>query len=247
MRTSGFLWLTVATLAGLAMLIGLGVWQLQRLEWKEGLIAQIAARSKQDPISLEQAIARAEEGADLRYTPVRAEGRFHHTRERYLYALSLDGEPGWHVITPLQTVEGDVVLVDRGFVPEDLRDPSARPGGQVEEVVTVVGLVRPSEPPSVFVPDNDPEANQWFNRDLPAMSRSMFPSGTVQAAPFFLEAKAGEVPGGWPRGGQTRLTLTNHHLQYALTWFGLALCLVAVYAVYVRSAYNAPRSPENSP
>jgi surfeit locus 1 family protein len=236
METRGFLWLTLATLLGLALLIGLGVWQVQRLEWKQGLIAQIEARTKQDPILLEQAIVRAEEGDDLRYTPVKAEGRFHHTRERYLYALSLDGEPGWHVITPLQTVEGDVVLVDRGFVPEDLRDPSKRSDGQVEEVVTVVGLVRPSEPPSVFVPDNDPEANQWFSRDLPAMTRSMFTGGTVQVAPFFLEAKADEVPGGWPRGGQTRLTLTNNHLQYALTWFGLALCLVVVYAVYVRSA-----------
>ena len=60
------------------------------------------------------------------------------------------------------------------------------------------------------------------------MTRSMFPGGTVQVAPFFLEADETEVPGGWPKGGQTRLMVTNNHLQYALTWFGRAICLAAV-------------------
>ena len=103
--------------------IGLGVWQLQRLEWKEGLIARIEARTRArapDPRPRHRA---GREGRDPSYIPVRAEGRFHHTRERYLYALSLDGEPGWHVITPLETVKGTMVLVDRGFVPERLARP----------------------------------------------------------------------------------------------------------------------------
>jgi surfeit locus 1 family protein len=102
--------------------------------------------------------------------------------------------------------------------------------------------VRTSEEPSVFVPDNDLAANQWFSRDLPAMARSMFPGGTVPVAPFFLEARESEVPGGWPKGGQTRLRLANDHLQYALTWFGLALCLVAVYGVFVWEQYRGDRS-----
>jgi surfeit locus 1 family protein len=242
MRTGAFVRLTVATLAGLSLLIGLGVWQLQRLEWKQGLIAQIEARTEQDPISLEQAIALAKEGRDLSYTPVRVEGRFHHARERYLYALSDDGEPGWHVITPLETVKGTVVLVDRGFVPDALRDPATRADGQIKEVVTVTGLVRLSEEPSIFVPDNEPDVNQWFTRDLTAMALSMVPGGTVQVAPFFLEARASDVPGGWPQGGQTRLKLVNNHLQYALTWFGLAICLAAVYAVYVWGAFRGAKS-----
>ena len=242
MQTSALLRLTVATLVALAVLIGLGVWQLQRLEWKEALIARIETRTERAPMDLEQAIALAQEGRKLSYIPVRAEGRFHHTKERYLYALSDEGKAGWHVITPLETVDGDVVLVDRGFVPDALRDPSTRALGQIEEVVTVTGLARTSEEPSVFIPDNDSGANQWFSRDLPAMARSIFPGGTVLVAPFFLEARESEVPGGWPQGGQTRLRLVNNHLQYTLTWFGLALCLVVIYGVYVRGAYRDGRS-----
>lgn len=241
MRTGGLLRLTIAAAVGVAVLIGLGLWQLQRLEWKEGIIARIEARTEKKPITLEQALALAAERPDTSYIPVHVKGRFHHDRERYLYALSLEGEPGWHVITPLETVRGDVVLVDRGFVPEAFRDPATRPQGQIEEVVGVTGLVRTPEKPSLFIPENDPDKNQWFSRDLTAMSRSMFPGATVQVAPFFLEAKDSDIPGGWPRGGQTRLILTNNHLQYALTWFGLAAVLAVVYGVYVWGAYRRPR------
>jgi len=242
MRTASLLKLTLATLMGVALLVGLGVWQLQRLQWKEGLIARVEARTKSEPLSLERAIALAREARDLSYTPVTAEGRYHHALERYLYALSPEGEPGWHVITPLETVKGTMVLVDRGFVPNALRDPATRKQGEVQEVVTVTGLVRQSEAPTIFVPDNEPDKNQWFSRDLPAMARSMFPGGTVQVAPFFLEAKASEVPGGWPQGGQTRLSFPNNHQQYAITWFGLAFCLVVIYGVYVWGAYRGKGS-----
>lgn len=242
MRTSGLLWLTFFTAAGLAILIGLGMWQLQRLEWKEGLIARIEERTNRKPMDLDRAIELAQQGRNLSYYPVRAEGRFHHDRERYLYALSFDGEPGWHVITPLETVKGNFVLVDRGFVPDALRDPSTRPQGQIKEVVTVTGLARLSEEASIFVPDNNPKANQWFSRDLLAMTRSMFPAGTIQVAPFFLEEEAHDVPGGWPKGGQTRLNLPNNHLQYALTWFGLAACLIVIYGVYVWGAYRGRKA-----
>jgi surfeit locus 1 family protein len=242
MRTAGLLKLTFATLIGLALLIGLGVWQLQRLQWKEGLIARVEARTKSKPITFERAIALARVGQDLSYTPVTVEGRYHHKLERYLYALSPEGKPGWHVITPLETVKGTMVLVDRGFVPEALRDPATRKQGEVQDVVTVTGLVRNSEAPNLFVPDNEPDKNQWFSRDLPTMAQSMFPGGTVQVAPFFLEAEASDVPGGWPQGGQTRVTFPNNHLQYAITWFGLAVCLLAVYGIYVWGAYRGKGS-----
>jgi surfeit locus 1 family protein len=242
MQTGGLLKLTIATLVGVAVLIGLGFWQLQRMEWKEGVIARIEARTERRPATLERALVLVSERPNPSYFPVRVEGLFHHDRERYLYALSLTGEPGWHVIVPLETVSGDVILVDRGFVPEALCDPATRPDGQIKGVVGVTGLIRTPEKPSLLIPDNDPEANQWFSRDLLAMTQSMFPGGTVQVAPFFLEAKKSDVPGGWPRGGETRLTLTNNHLQYALTWFCLAIALVAIYAAYMWDAYRGPRS-----
>ena len=242
MRTKGLLGFTALALAALAVLIGLGVWQLERLQWKEGLIAEIEARSTGAPITIAEALAIARQGRDPDYYRVRVEGRFHHDKERYLFAQSLaDGTPGWHVITPLETTGGDMVLVDRGFVPDVLKEASSRASGQVEGVVTVTGIVRSPEIQGSFVPDNEREANRWFWRDLGAMARSMFPEGTVEMAPFFLDAEKSDVPGGWPEGGQTRLELPNNHLQYAITWFLLALCLLVIYAVYVRGLYRRRR------
>jgi len=165
-------------------------------------------------------------------------GSFDHTKERYLYALSSEGEPGWHVITPFTTLEGELVLVDRGFVPDNLRDPSSRTGGQLEGNVDVTGLVRVPESPGPFTPDNEPDNNRWFWRDLHGMISSVFPTATMDAAPFFLEVEKTDLPGGWPEGGQTRLELPNNHLQYAITWFLLAGAVVVIYLVYVRGAYR---------
>ena len=233
MPLRGLVRLTAVSLIGLAILVGLGVWQLQRLEWKEALIARIDARTKAKPIGLDKAIAIAKERRNPSYYRVRVEGRFHHDKERYLYAIG-DGKPGWHVITPLETVNGDMVLIDRGFVPYDLKEPAGREAGQVESVVAMTGILRTPEIQTVFTPDNEPQANRWFWRDLGGMARSMFPDGTVQIAPFFLEAEASDVPGGWPKGGQTQLVISNNHLQYALTWFSLALVLIVIYTLYVR-------------
>jgi surfeit locus 1 family protein len=242
MAKKSLLGLTALMLAGLAVLIGLGVWQLKRLDWKQGLLAQIETRTKGDPITLKQAIAMARKGRDPSYYRVRVEGRFHHARERYFYTAS-DGRVGWEVITPLETADGDMVLVDRGFVPDELKDPSSRAPGQVENVVTVTGIVRSPETQSLFTPDNEPAANRWFWRDLPAMARSAFPGGVIQVAPFFLEAERTDVPGGWPEGGQTRLDIPNNHLQYAVTWFLMAAALLVIYGLYVRSVYRAQRRP----
>lgn len=242
MSTSALIKLTVATLVGFSVLVWLGMWQLQRLEWKEGIIARIEERSARKPTTLERAIELSKTLGDPSYLPVTVEGRFHNERERYLYSISLEGEPGWHVITPLETASGRVVLVDRGFVPEAFRDPAARDQGQLRDVVTVTGLIRTSETPNLFSPDNNEETNQWFTRDLGAMARSMFPGGTVNIVPFFLEQVDTEIPGGWPKGGQTRLELPNRHLQYAVTWFGLAACLLIVYGAFVWSNRPGKRS-----
>lgn len=237
MEQKGLVGLTALMLAGLAVLIGLGVWQLQRLQWKEGLIARIESRTKADPVTLKQAIAMARKGRDPSYYRVRVEGRFHHAKERYLYTVS-DGRVGWDVITPLETADGDMVLVDRGFVPDRLRDPASRASGQVENVVAVTGIARSPETQGLFTPDNDQAANRWFWRDLLGMARSAFPAGDIQVAPFLLEAEKSGVPGGWPEGGQTRLEIPNNHLQYAITWFLLAACLLVIYGVYLRSVYR---------
>lgn len=232
--------LTALTLCMLALLVGLGVWQLQRLAWKEGLIAEIETRAKTAPVGLRAALAAARAGGDVGYLRVKAEGRFLNDKERYLFALA-DGTMGWDVITPLATADGDVLLIDRGFVPDALRDPSSRKEGEPEGIVTVTGLARTPEAQGTFTPDNEPARNRWFWRDLPAMAASMFPGEALKLAPFFLDAEKSEVPGGWPLGGQTRLDLPNNHLQYAVTWFALAAAIAALYVYYVVSRLREGR------
>jgi surfeit locus 1 family protein len=237
----GLLGFTALMLAAFVALVGLGLWQLQRLEWKEGLIAKIEARTKAPPIGLEDAAAMAAHGEDPSYYRVRVSGRFDHAKERYLFALSNEGSAGWHVIAPLKTEDGETVLIDRGFVPDNLKAPALRAKGEVEGVVAVTGIVRLPDRQGAFTPDNEPEANRWFWRDKDALARSMFPGESVRVAPFFLEAEKGEAPGGWPEGGQTRLDLPNNHLQYAITWFLLAAALLGVYGAYVWKARAAGR------
>jgi surfeit locus 1 family protein len=239
MRSKGLIGFTALALAMLAVLIGLGVWQVKRLHWKEGLIAGIDARTKGDPISLDRAIALAKEGRDPTYYRVRVEGRFDNSKERYLFSQSIsDGTPGWHVITPFTTTQDELVLVDRGFVPDNLKDPSTRASGQIEGVTTVTGIVRAPDTPGLFTPNNESAANRWFWRDLNGLVSSMFPTATLEVPPFFIEAEKSDVAGGWPEGGQTRLELPNNHLQYAITWFALAAALIVIYGFYVRSLYR---------
>jgi surfeit locus 1 family protein len=231
---------TIFALAALALLIGLGVWQLQRLQWKQGLIAEIEARTKAPPVGLAEALALAKHGGDPSYLHVRVAGRFENDKERHLYAIA-DGAPGWHLITPLTTEDGAVVLVDRGFVPDAMKEQATRPESMIEGESSVTGLVRLPESQGTFTPDTDPDRNRWYFRDLDGMARSMFGGKPPNLAPFFIEAEESGPKGSWPLAGQTRLDLPNNHLQYALTWFLLAFCLVVIYAVYVRQALRAPK------
>ncbi|XSG80995.1 MAG: SURF1 family protein [Methyloligella sp. ZOD6] len=230
-------WFSVFMLSVFALTVGLGVWQLQRLEWKRGLIAAIEARTEAPPTTLAAVMEQAETGQDIEYTRVKVEGRYDHAKEQYLYGLD-EGDPGWHVITPLRTDAGPVVLIDRGFVPAEKKGPETRKEGQLEGEIAVTGLVRQPQTQSLFTPDNDPARNQWFWRDLKGMKEAMYPDGGAAVAPFYIEVETGDVPGGWPKGGQTNLTLPNNHLQYAWTWFCMAAALAGAYIAYVWTVYR---------
>ena len=255
LRRAQLLWPTLAALAGLAVLIGLGTWQMERKRWKENLIATITARVHADPVPLfasaGEADTPAENGGpgvfqrDYEYRHVIVRGRFRHDKERYLYAPSAGG-PGWHVYTPLELAGGEVVWINRGFVPDAKKVPETRPEGQVAGEVEVRGLVRFPAGKGPFTPENDVRHNLWYWPDLPAMTASAFPEGARLAGspPPVIEVDAQpEPPGGLPRGGVTRIDLPNRHLEYALTWYGLAGTLVGVYLAFAFSRLrNAPGS-----
>jgi surfeit locus 1 family protein len=231
--------LTVGSLAAFAVLIGLGVWQIERLHWKEGLIAQRGAAVSAPPVAVPRTL---EAARPLEFHRVETRGRFLHDRELLVHGIErTHGDGGYLVMTPLRLDDGDVVLVERGWVPPEKRDAAARAQGNPPGEVAVDGLLRlpPPEKPSWFVPANDPAEGQWFWIDLPAMARA---AGVPEALPFYVEAGPAPNPGGLPVGGQTRTELPNDHLQYAITWFSLAGALAVIYVILLRRERAASRN-----
>ncbi len=169
----------------------------------------------------------------LEYHRVSAAGAFLADRELFLGATDDDGHLGYHVIEPLRLASGDIVLVDRGFVPTDRKLPESRAAGEPKGEVTVTGLLRlpPDAKPSWFVPDNSVERNYWIWVDIPAMAAA---ARLDRVLPFYLDADATPNPGGLPQGGQTRMELPNNHLQYAVTWYALAVALAVIYIMFIR-------------
>jgi surfeit locus 1 family protein len=223
-------WPTLFTTPVVLLCLGLGFWQIERLFWKRDLIAQrqaaVSAAAVPAPRDLEEA-----RGMEFRH--VTDEGVFLHDKEIFLGATSEGGRQGYQVLTPLREPGGRAVFVNRGFIPADLKDPAKRSAGQIAGTVRVQGLLRlpPSGRPSWFLPDNRPDLNYWFWVDLPAMSAA---AELDRVAPFYIDADATPNLGGWPKGGVTRLELPNDHLQYAITWFSLAVALMVIYVLFHR-------------
>jgi surfeit locus 1 family protein len=244
-QRAGLIWPSVLALAGLAVLIGLGSWQMSRKAWKEGLLAQIADRVKAEPVPLAEALRRWHETGDVEYQHVRVSGRFEHERERHVFAVDDRLGPGFHVYTPLETPDKQLVLVNRGFVPAPLEEAQRRPAGQISGEVAVAGLVRAPTPRTWFVPVSEPARNKFYWPDYPGMLGSVREAGKgeLTPVPFFVDADAEPAnPGGFPRGGVTRLVLPNRHLEYALTWYGLALTLVGVFVAFASGRLQAERA-----
>lgn len=218
----------------LAVLISLGTWQVQRLQWKEALLATIDQRIHSAPEPLAAIEDRFARTGDVDYWPVTVSGEFLHAGERHFFATN-EGQSGYYVYTPLKLEDGRFVLVNRGFVPFDDKDPATRPEGQVSGEVTLTGLARNplAEKPSSMVPDNEPAKNifYWKDRDVMAATAGL-PSGT-QLVPFFIDADDTPNPGGLPVGGVTIVDLPNSHLQYAVTWYGLAAALAGVLGTWL--------------
>jgi surfeit locus 1 family protein len=232
------LWPSIWAALGLLLLLALGSWQLQRLSWKEGLIAERNAALHAAPVPLPTTLA---EARALEFHPVRAQGQFLNDRELHLNAQSHSGAPGFHIVTPFQVEDGRMLLIDRGFVPTEKKDKASRAAGEIEGPTSVTGLLRLPEPPGWFTPPNEPHKNSWFSIDIPAMAAA---AGMSNVLPFYLDADAAPNPGGWPQGGQTITDLPNNHLQYALTWYALAVALVAIYIRFARRRLAANRSGE---
>jgi len=231
MRLFGFtpaFWPTAISVPCFIAALGLGTWQVERLQWKEGLIAERTAQLSAPPLLLPERIQPGDPALDFRH--VRLEGRFRHERELYLAARSLRGNTGWDVITPLERPDGSTVLVDRGWVPPESKPPSMRAAGQIAGPVTIEGVARTRFHKGYFQPDNEPDKNVWFWIDLDAMAKW----AGIAALPVLVQSDAVDLPGGLPKGGQIRVDLINNHLSYIVTWYSAALAIAVIYVLWHR-------------
>jgi surfeit locus 1 family protein len=245
-RRRSLLWLGLFTSLGLAGLIGLGLWQLQRLAWKETLIAEVEARVAAPPVDAPSPAAWAKlDPADYEYRHVRLSGVYDFGRQALVFR-ALDhprgrfGGPGYLVLTPLRLADGATVIVNRGFIPQDQRDFFAAPTQAASGDVVVSGLMRSSEPRNWFTPPDDPAHDQWFTRDPAAIAAAL---KLERAAPFTIDADATGNLGYLPQGGETILAFPNNHLAYAFTWFGMALALIGVFGAYAATRLRAIPAP----
>lgn len=209
------------------VLLALGSWQVQRLVWKSRLIEDREARAEVQAVPLPGAIA---DPAAWDYRRVTLSGRFLHEHEMLLGARSLNGNVGYHLVTPLAEPGGRILLVDRGWIPLDKKDAATRAAGNPEGPVTIQGVFRVPPEPNWLTPDNAPDENFWYWFDIPAMAAHT----GLTLAPFYVEAGDAPNPGGFPIGGQTRIALPNDHLQYAITWYALAIAFAVIVLVYHR-------------
>ncbi|XP_072931060.1 surfeit locus protein 1 isoform X1 [Epargyreus clarus] len=211
---------------------GLGCWQVYRLQWKLELIDILHAKTNANPIDMPQDFKELE---TMEYRPVKVHGEFLHDKEILIgprafienqSALprsgSLMSDPkknqGYLVITPFKLSEtGEVILVNRGWIPQGLRPKEKRQESMVKGDVELTGVVRLTESRSQFMPKNIPEKGTWFYRDLDQMS------SYLGCSPVWLDARGiPDPPEGWPIPNQTRVTLRNEHLSYLTTWFLLS-------------------------
>ena len=225
---------TLTVLGAIALLgaIGfgsLGVWQVERLGWKNALIAAVAERTSAVPVdpSADGTWERFDPEVD-EYRRVAISGQFDNLSETLVQAVTAYGGGFW-VMTPLALGDGRAVLVNRGFVLPEQRDPGARGSAAPEGIVTVTGLLRQTEPDGGFLRSNDPAGGRWFSRDVAAIGAH---DGLDDVAPFFIDADR-LAPDAVPIGGLTVISFSNNHLIYAITWFALAAMLLAGFGYVV--------------
>ncbi|WP_211102116.1 SURF1 family protein [Azospirillum brasilense] len=227
----GLILLGILALAGVAVFTSLGVWQVERLFWKLDLIQRVEERAQAAPVPAPGPEDwPAVTAASQEYRRVGVTGRFLNDQETLVQAVTERGGGFW-VLTPLRTDRGFTVLVNRGFVPPERRSTDSRAEGLTDADTTVTGLLRVTEPGGGFLRSNDPAQDRWYSRDVAAIAAAR---GVTEAAPYFIDAEA-SPQGGSPVGGLTVLKFRNNHLVYALTWFALALMLIAASLYVARS------------
>ena len=208
-------------LVALSILLSLCAWQIKRLAWKEELIKIRVERFEKKIVSLDS----LDHPEKQEFTKVSLNGSFFNELEMYMAALSKNGNNGYHIIVPLKLSENSYVVFDRGWIPLRKKLKEKRLENLIEGFHDIEAVIRTPGRKGKYQPDNELENNFWFFVDPVQMSKF---TGLNLEKSFYLEA-VNNGPGGSPLGGQTRIYIRNNHLQYAITWFLIALGLIGVF------------------
>ena len=227
-----FLWLSIVTVPAFAILLTLGTWQLQRLQWKNDLISSFEARSLAPAIA-PPAVATLTD--DYEFRRLALTGTFDHDKELYMTGKTYEGNAGFHVVTPMKLADGRIIMVNRGWVSEDYRDPAKRAFSLIAGEVTVDAILRLPGKKGYFVPENEPDNGFWFTMNPQQMITHLgLAEDGINA--FYADSLRTSDVVTLPIAAKTELNLRNAHLSYAMTWYGIALGLLAVYLAYHHQA-----------
>ena len=222
------LWPTLVTIPALIVLLMLGTWQVNRLHWKTALIAEFKARSTAAPIYP------AFEAEPIEFQRIGIEGRFLHDETVYLTGRTYEGNAGFHVVTAFESTAGDLFLVNRGWVSEAYRAPDKRPFSISEDIQTLDGIIRLAQRQGQFVPDNEPERGFWFTMKPDEVAN--FLELPLAEQGFYIDVVREEGQElTLPIAAEVKVEVRNSHLNYAITWYGIALSLIGVYFAYHHS------------
>lgn len=240
MKFRPLFWPTFFALPALAVLITLGSWQLQRLHWKTELIDQFKARSQAEAIYPHKDI--------LEFQHVMLDGRFLHEKTIYMTGKTYEGNAGFHVVSAFETNKGDLFLVNRGWVSEAYKEPEDRAFSVKEEEVSLSGIVRVPQRQGSFVPNNEPERGFWFTLRPEEVARHL-ELATAETNYFIDVVRQPDEELTLPIAAEIKIDVRNAHLNYALTWYGIALSLIGVYFAYHHSlgrlSWGAAKDEEN--
>ena len=227
MKLRPFLWPTIVAFPTLLVLLWLGTWQVQRLEWKNQLIEDFESRATAAPIDLPVGqIDRKMEFRRLALT-----GSFDHTKEVFMTGRAYEGNAGFHIVTPFALTDGRMILVNRGWVSESYRDPSKRDFTLIEGETQIEAIIRFPNEKGYFVPENEPENGFWFTLVPAQIVLHLELDGQAETAVYAAALRTSDEIR-LPIGARTETNLRNSHLGYAITWYGIACALIGVYLAF---------------
>lgn len=224
-------WMTVLAVPALALLLCLGTWQLARMQWKEALIAEFSSRAHGGAVPPPA----AGDAADMRFQRLSLSGVWMHDAEVQLIGRTFEGTAGYHVVTPMRLGDGRILLVNRGWVSQDHRRPESRPESLSPGRQDIEAILRLPAQKGYFVPANDPGRDDWFTLNIADITSHHGLGGDVITA-YSADAVRPDGPYAMPIGAGVEIDIPNDHWHYALTWYGIALCLVGVYTAWHHQA-----------